>query len=457
VPLVTPRAPPASRAGGDAPLTLLEPPPRPLGLWDQAVLWGNLGITLTIPVAAAFVLQPLPDLPPLTLAAATVAVLVGTLLGTLVLALAAVPGSDTGAPAMVLLRGLLGRRGSWLPTVLNVVQCVGWAAVEVYVIADGAAKLLPGVPRILLVIAAGAVATALALWPLGFIRQLRRYAVWVVLAATAYLFYEVLRRGAAAPAHGSWRQFWLAVDVVVALPISWAPLAADYSRHSRSARDAFGGAMGGFAVASAAYFLLGVFALTSLPNAGADPIGALLAVPAGALALGILVVDEVDEAFANLYSTAVSAQNLRPSLDRRMVAAAVGALATGLALSTDITQYESFLYVLGAVFVPLFGALLVDYFLLRRRSWDVGARAPGRPLMALPWALGFVAYQLLNPGTLPGWSDGWRSVQGALHLTPPVWLSASITAFVVAGAATLLVAPLEARASATPSDDRGSR
>src|SRR5512147_2575001 len=112
-------------AGGDAPLTLLEPPPRPLGLVDQAALWGNLGITLTIPVAAAFVLQPVAELPPLTLAAAVTAVLLGTALGTLVLALAAVPGSDTGAPAMVLLRGLLGRRGSSLPTVLNMVQCVG--------------------------------------------------------------------------------------------------------------------------------------------------------------------------------------------------------------------------------------------------------------------------------------------------------------------------------------------
>jgi purine-cytosine permease-like protein len=315
--------------------------------------------------------------------------------------------------------------------------------VEVYVIAAGAAKLLPGVPRSALVIAAGAVATALALRPLGFIRQLRRYAVWLVLAATAYLYFEVLRRGVAGPANGSWRQFWLAVDVVVALPISWAPLAADYSRHSRSARDAFGGALGGFALASAAYFLLGLLAVTSLPGAATDPIGALLAVPAGAVALAILVVDEVDEAFANLYSTAVSAQNLWPTLDRRGVAVGVGAVATGLALATDITQYESFLYVLGAVFVPLFGALLTDYFLLRRRAWDVGPHAPGRPLMALPWAAGFVVYQLLNPGTLPGWSDAWRRAQALLHLTPPVWLSASISAFVVAAAATLLLAPLD--------------
>lgn len=429
----------------EAPLTLLEEPPRPLGLTDQAALWGNLGITLTIPVAAAFVLQPGAAEHPLSLPAACAAVLLGTVLGTLVLALSAVPGAQTGAPAMVLLRGLVGHRGSWLPTALNLAQCVGWAAVEIFVIAAGGSMLLPGVPRPVFVVGAGVAATLLALWPLGFVRTLRRYAVWLVLAATAYLFVEVLRRGISAPANGSWQQFWLAVDVVVALPVSWAPLAADYARHSRTSRAAFGGALVGYAAAAAAYFLLGVLAISAAGGGGGDPMASLLALPAGALALAILLVDELDEAFANLYSTAVSAQNFRPSLDRRAVAVVVGALATGLALATEITQYESFLFLLGSVFIPLYAVLLVDYFLVRRRAWDVGERAPARPLMLVPWAAGFVAYQLLNPGTVPGWADGWRAAQGALHLVPPVWLSASLTSFAVAALATLLVAPLDRR------------
>jgi putative hydroxymethylpyrimidine transporter CytX len=428
----------------DAPLTLEEAPPRPLGFNDQASLWGNLGITLTIPVAAAFVLRPSADLPPLTLAAAITAVLVGTVLGTAVLALAAVPGAETGAPSMVLLRGLLGRRGSWIPTALNIAQCVGWAAVEILVIADGSANLVPSVPRSVFVIGAGVVATILALRPLGFIRDLRRYMVWLVLAATAYLFVVVLRKGMAAPAQGSWRTFWLAVDVVVALPISWGPLVADYSRHSKRSRDAFNGAFYGFGLAAIAYFLLGVFAISAMPAAQADPIGALLAVPAGAIAVAILVLDEIDEAFANLYSTALSAQNLRPTLDRRVVAVLVGALSTGLALLTDMKQYEGFLFLIGSVFVPLLAAMLVDYF-LARRHWDVGPLAPSRPLMILPWALGFATYQLLNPGTVPGWSNLWIGAQGALHFSPPVWLSASITSFVVAGVAAALVGTFERR------------
>jgi NCS1 family nucleobase:cation symporter-1 len=439
-----------STASSEAPRTLLEEPARPLGLWDQLALWGNLGITLTIPVAAAFVVQPSADLPPLTLGAAAAAILLGSVLGSVALAASAAPGAATGAPAMVLLRGLLGWRGSWLPTVLNVAQCVGWAAVEILVIAIGASKLVPGVPRAAFVVLAGAAATALALRPLGFVRTLRRWAVWLVLAATAYLFFEVLRRGGARAAGGTWQQFWPAVDLVVALPISWAPLAADYSRHSRTGRAAFLGALGGFAPAAIAYFLLGVLALAAMPTAGADPIGALLALPAGTLAVAILVLDELDEAFANLYSTAVSTQNLRPALDRRVVVAVVGAVATGLALATDITQYENFLFLIGSVFVPLFAVLVIDYYVLGHRRWDLGTQAPHRPAMAFAWLLGFATYQLANPGTVPGWSDAWLRIRAALGWTPPGWLSASVASFAVAAVATLLVAPLERAPRAAP-------
>jgi nucleobase:cation symporter-1, NCS1 family len=439
------RPPEAGRV--EAPLTLEDPPPRLLGGWDQAALWGNLGITLTLPVAAAFVLRPLPGLPPLTLTAAVVAIAVGSALGSLVLGLAAVPGADTGAPAMVVLRGLLGRRGSYLPTLLNLAQCVGWAAVEVFVIASAAEQIAPAVPRWVFVVAAGVVATALALRPLGFVRTLRRWAVWVVLAASAYLFVEVLRQGVTGPAGGSWRQFWLAVDVVVALPISWAPLASDYSRHSRGARAAFGGAFGGYGLAAAGYFLLGVLAVTAVPGAADDPIAALLALPVGALALAILVVDEIDEAFANLYSTAMSAQNLRPALDRRWVVVGVGVVATVLGLGTDVTHYENFLFLIGSVFVPLFAVLVVDYFGGGRASWDTSADARFRPTLLVPWVAGFVTYQLLNPGTVEWWSSRWQSVDSALGLVPPTWLSASLAAFGVAAVLTIGMRPLERRRS----------
>jgi len=91
--------------------TLADPVPRALSLADQFGLWGNLGVSLLGFTGAIFVLQPGGSgTPELSLAAAFTALLAGTLIGTLPVALAAVQGVRTGAPGMVLLRGLFGAR-----------------------------------------------------------------------------------------------------------------------------------------------------------------------------------------------------------------------------------------------------------------------------------------------------------------------------------------------------------
>jgi nucleobase:cation symporter-1, NCS1 family len=443
---VPPSVPPARSAKGgttatagrapEAPLTLDLAPPRTLSLFDQVVLWGNLGISLTGPVTAAFVVAPT-GVPPLSLLAALVACVVGSVVGSTVLGLAAVPGARTGAPAMVLMRGLFGRRGSYVPTVLNLLQNVGWATVEVIVIAEAATRLTSPAWRPVWVLVAGAGATLMAVRPLGSVRLLRKIIVWLVLAASAYLLVSLLREPLPAPGDGSWTGFWLAFDVVVAVCVSWAPLAADYSRHSRTGRAAFGGALLGYAAAATLYIGLGVLAFATVVGPDGDVIAALLAVPAGALALLILLVDEVDEAFANVYSTTMSLHNLAPRLDRRFVAVGVGAVAVGLALSVDIVGYESFLFLIGSVFVPLFAVVIVDFFLVRRGAWDLSDGARMRWSTVPAWLLGFVTYQLLNPGTVPGWSDAWTAVRDGLGIVPGPWTSASLLSFAVAGAATL--------------------
>src|ERR1700760_3308082 len=109
--------------------TLADPPPRTLGLLDQVALWGNLGVSLLGPAYAIFVLAPA-GVAQLSLVAAFLAIVVGTLIGTLLLSLSAAAGAQTGQPAMVLLRGLFGGRVSYLPTALNLLQCLGWATFE---------------------------------------------------------------------------------------------------------------------------------------------------------------------------------------------------------------------------------------------------------------------------------------------------------------------------------------
>ena len=426
------------RPTDEAPLTLTEAPPRALGVADQLGLWANLAVTLTVPVAAVFILTPA-GVPPLSIVAALTAIVVGGGLGSVLLGLGALPGARTGAPAMVLLRGLFGLRGSYVPTVLNVLQCIGWAVVEVVIIAESAARLTDDAWKPVFVVLAGAAATLLALRPLGVVRSLRRYAVWAVALATTYLFVQVLREPLPSLTEGSWDGFWRAFDVAIALPVSWIPLAADYSRHARSGRSAFVGAAGGYGTAVIVYFALGVLAVSALRPADGDVLGALLAVPIGALAVAILVLDELDEAFANLYSSAVSVQNAAPRADRRLVAASIGVLATVLAFWADIADYESYLFLIGSVFVPLFAVFAVDYYVLRRGRWDVSASARGRWAMGLPWLAGFVAYQLVTPTYIPWWYDLWVDIQGAVGVPADNRLSGSLVSFAVAAVLTLVV------------------
>jgi purine-cytosine permease-like protein len=168
--------------------------------------------------------------------------------------------------------------------------------------------------------------------------------------------------------------------------------------------------------------------------------GAFLAVPLGSLFFAVLVLREVDQSFCNVYSTAVSVQNLRPLADRRVLAVAIGALTTTLALAIDMTKFENFLILIGAVFVPMFGVLAVDYFLLDgRRRWDLSENAPSRRIMLLPWALGFAAYQLVNPGSISWWASGWGHVAQWIHYPAPSWMSASLLSFLVAGASTAVI------------------
>ncbi len=423
----------------EAPLTLAEPPARALRLVDQLGMWGNLGVSLLGFTGAAFVLYPVVDGPAMSLTAALVALLVGTVIGTAAVAIAAIPGTETGAPAMVLLRGLFGIRLSWLPTVLNIVQLIGWTTFELVVISTAMHQIAGGVPRWVYVVIGGVITTVLALRPLGWIRLLRKYVTVAVVLALVYLGIQLLRNPLPGWNHGTWNGFWIAVDSVVGVTVSWVPVAADYTRHSRSVRDTVVGSFVGYSITQIACYGIGLIALLTVAKSGTDHqmYGAFMAVPLGTVAFAVLAIRELDQSFVDTYSTAVSIQNLRPRWDRRVLAVAVGTLATVLGLALNISDYQNFLLLIGSIFVPLLGVLAVDYFLISRRAWDLSEAAPARWVMVVPWLIGFVTYQLINPGYLGWWSHRWARVDSWLQFTPASWMSASILSLVVAAVFTL--------------------
>jgi len=435
----------------EAPSWGIEPVPdrlRVLGALDTFLLWGNLGISLLVLVAASYF--------ELSLKQAVLATLVGGLIGNAMLGLAAMIGAQARVPTMVLQRAPLGQRGSYLATALNVLQCLGWAIFELIIIATAAAALSDKVfgfeAAWMWKLVFGAVATALALLgPIGFVRRfVRKVAVWAVAASVVYLAVWILRHGHVGRLWGeggSGGSFWGGTDLVIALSVSWIPLVADYTRFSTGRRAAFWGTGLGYLLPTLFQFGFGAILVLSHPAID-GPTAVLTTVAAGGvaslLALLALTVDETDEAFANVYSAAVSLQNLAPRAPQRLLIVGASAIATGGALAFDLTQYAQFLYLLGAFFVPLFGVLIADWLRRGRRYAhdDIFAGPAVRPGMIAAWVAGFFVYEwLYQPTDLGFWSD----FLAKLHPLESQ-IGASLPSFVVAFGLALVGGALERRA-----------
>ena len=391
----------------------IEPVPerlRVLGPLDHFLLWSNLGVSLLVIVIGSFLV------PGLSLPDAVLAILLGSLIGNAMLGAAGLIGADARTPGMVLMRAPLGRTGSYAPTTLNVLQCLGWATFELIIIATAAAALsdeLFGVAaKPAWTLFFGFVAATLALiGPVGVVRRfIRKFAVYFVAASLIYLTWWALDTGGIRelwnrPGEGG-TTLWLGMDLVIAVTVSWVPLIADYTRFSRDRRGAFFGAGLGYFVAGTWMLVLG--AVLVLTRGVSEPTQLPAAVAAGglvaALALLAVTVDETDEAFANVYSAAVSAQNVLAEVPQRALVVGASVVATVGALAIDLREYQSFLLLLGAFFVPLFGVLFAHWLLngAHYSRDDVFAAPPVRVELLAAWLAGFVVYQWLVP-IGPGW------------------------------------------------------
>jgi NCS1 family nucleobase:cation symporter-1 len=397
----------------DTPSWGIEPVPqrlRVLTFFDSLLLWGNLSVSLLVIVAGALLV------PALSLPAALTAIALGAVAGNALLGLAAMIGADARVPGMVVLRAPLGRRGSYLPTVLNVAQNLGWSTFELIIIATAAAALSKRLfgfeDKWLWALVFGALSLVLGLMgPIGFVRRyLRKVATWALLLAMAYLTWWVLTESHlhawwSAPGKGG-LGLGQGIDLVIGSIVSWTPLAADYTRFSRSRRGAFWGAGLGYFLPTFWVFGLGALLVLSrsLSDAAAIPTAMATGGAVALLALAAITLDESEKAFADIYSSAVSIQNLLPRLSQKLLITIVSVVATAGAVVINLSNYQSFLYLLGSFFVPLLGVLLADWLLAgaHYESRDFfGARSVRADRLAA-WAVGFAFYQWLSP-VGPGW------------------------------------------------------
>ena len=315
---------------------------------------------------------------------------------------------------MAALRPTLGIRGAGVAAVINIIQLIGWGTFEIIAMRNAADTLTNsafhiGAPVVWTLVFGGAATLLAVLGPLSFVRQiLRRGGIWLVLAGAAWLTWNLLARHDLAALFAATGDGSLSlgggVDLVAAMPLSWLPLIADYSRFGASPGAMFRGTTLGYLLANIWFYALGAaYALT----ARTDPGGLLLAALAttgGGVALLFILIDETDNIFADIFSAAMSTGTLVRARISHLVIA-FGLLCTLLALFVPVTQYTGFLYMIGSVFAPLYGVLLIDHFVVRRRrviiadidrmdgayGFELGANMTA----FAAWFIGVVAYYLI--------------------------------------------------------------
>ena len=367
---------------------------------DLAALWSSLGVGLLVLQAGALLVRWLG----LGLLEALLVSLAGSLIGSTILAAAGILGSKYGVPTMVSLRPVLGLKGTYLPTALNVVQLIGWTTFEIIVMGEAATALTGS---FLGPYTKYFWTTVFAIWcylmavygPLAVVRQwIEKFAIWLVYASSIWITLNLvdavpeLAIGSASPS-----SLLLALDLVIAMPISWMPLVSDYNRFARKASEGFLGTLIGYTVANTWFYWMGAALAALYP--GETVVYGIALLMLGWLALLVILVDETDNAFADIYSSAVSLQNIVPRARQWKLALAATLVSLVLAYTVPIAEYEHFLLLIGASFVPLFGVMLADYFIVRRGEYlteEFYEKASGVRVGAIAsWLAGFAVYYLM--------------------------------------------------------------
>ena len=333
---------------------------------DHASLWFSLGVGLLVMQVGAYLM------PALGTQEALLAIVAGSILGAGLLGWMAKIGCDSGLASAGLMHAVYGRQFARLPIVLNIIQLIGWGTFELVVMRDASVAIgrqgggWEGAhwPVLATLLWGGVVLLLISGSMVQLVRRIiARVALPLVVLSLLWLSWQFLGLAQEQGLDALWQRrgdggmgVMPALDLVIAMPISWLPLVADYARHGRHGGAALRGAWAGYALANMWCYALGVLVALTLPSQ--DLVTALLLAQGGLIALSLILIDEVDNAYGDTYSGAVSSHSLLPGWSVRRWGAVLAVVCTLLALVLPMHSLEPFLLMLSSVFVPLFGVIL---------------------------------------------------------------------------------------------------
>ncbi len=339
---------------------------------DFFFLWSSLGAGLLVISAGSFVSTG-------NFLISLIAIITGSTIGSILLSLAGKIGSDFSIPSIVSMRSSFGLYGSYLLAFLNIMQLVGWATFEITILSKAAGifiqdfinyhiwSIIFGIIIIIFGIAG----------PLKVVKQwLNKFAIWIVYGSIVVILINIFLFGTGgdqfnnnmADSDGN-NDFFSSMDLVIAMPLSWLPLVADYNRFAKKSKSAFFGTFIGFSITNVLFYVIGL-----LLGIG-DVFSILIAIQSffyGFILL-ILIVDEIDNVFANIFSSSMSFKNIFDRINYKYLVIIFTVISCILSNLIPINQYESFLLLIGALFAPLFAIILVDYYIINRRKISINA------------------------------------------------------------------------------------
>ena len=356
--------------------------------FSNALIWFGAGVSIAEILTGTY-------FAPLGMAKGFAAIVIGHGIGCAMMFLAGLIGGRTGRSAMETVKMSFGRKGSLLFSVLNVLQLVGWTAIMIY---DGAlaANGIAGVGAWVWCLVIGAlilVWIAVGITDLGRINQI----VMALLFLLTLVLCKVIFFGGngVMTAPDDSLSFGAAVELAVAMPLSWLPLISDYTREAEKPFAATLASTLTYGAVSCWMYLIGMGA--AIYTGQSDIALIMVQAGLGVAALVILVLSTVTTTFLDAWSAGISSESIFAGLKGRQVAMAVTVIGTVGAIVFPMDDITDFLYRIGSVFAPMIAVQIADYFLLKT---DVSGKEVSVSRLVL-WFLGFLAYRVLMGVDLP--------------------------------------------------------
>ena len=316
----------------------------------------------------------------------TMAILLGHIIGCVLLFLAGVIGGRTEKNAMDTVKLSFGQKGAIMFSALNVIQLVGWTSIMIASGASAAMSVYP-VGQWIWCIVTGIL---IGIWVVVGTKKLdilNTVAIVTLFILTVVLSVVVFKGENSGVSAGQ-ISFGTAVELSVAMPLSWLPLISDYT--SKAKRPVIVSA-----TSSVTYFFVSCWMYiigmgTALLTGESDVALILSKVGLGVVALIIVIFSTVTTTYLDVFSAGESSKSICSAINGKYVALAVTLIGTVMAMFIDVFEFESFLYFISSVFAPMIAIQLVDYFILKRdsssNSFDLTS--------LFVWLVGFIIYRL---------------------------------------------------------------